>query len=759
MSSGMLDDSGKYMTASPAPEEGSDREDYFAAKSGGSASSADASAGAGTPGRPAGPQRQNSGASHKSGRGSRFFSKIFGLSDGESPSAQQPRSGTSSSSTDTLYMTGSGGGSADPAAAATRRRNDSAASARAPADQQPRRASTFDSQPYSPMNRAGTFTANGTSGPMGPQRLASGLRHMSFSSQSSLDAATDAEGSDMEPDPTLSRVTTDASIDSAHRPHVEMGAGLKSIHVRGLEGAKIAPPHVRQMVRERRVGRLRDRYAATSQSRKISSNKIGTGATASVRVMGLKTGAIAPQNWSSGSPSLVSSSDSPLYAVKIFRKKAKEEDETDYLDKVAAEWSIQSRLHHPNIVAALELCLDHHALSADLWCEVLEYCAGGDLFSILTSRHTLTHVEKNCTLKQVVRAVSYLHRQGVAHRDIKPENILFTLGGVAKLTDFGTSDIVHPPRDEEILDTCTCDNVADGTGSIMRARKDESGGEQDDEPQQQQTQHENKLCRGRCGSEPYMPPEVVALKSSKQEYDGFAVDYWALGILLFTIQAGGSPWQVAKSSDKYYDYFRTSVLKHRKKMAEAFGIGTVPPELMDEAGSEGKDSPPSELALNNSNNKNGSNNNNVNDTDSSTTSPPASHEEINAAMTASWADKHASNHGQSGGSRLQLPPEERLPNCRLIGSFISHTGLQRLLYGFLALEPDQRLSAQDALRDSWFKNVECCVPDLGEDPAATPSRKPSVDVASSANVPKRIPVRQRHRHIPEEVLKRFGREY
>ena len=44
---------------------------------------------------------------------------------------------------------------------------------------------------------------------------------------------------------------------------------------------------------------------------------------------------------------------------------------------------------------------------------------------------------------QLLRALSYAHRQGIIHRDIKPSNILLTSGGTVKVADFGIARIVE----------------------------------------------------------------------------------------------------------------------------------------------------------------------------------------------------------------------------------------------------------------------------------------------------------------------------
>src|SRR4051794_34881929 len=124
------------------------------------------------------------------------------------------------------------------------------------------------------------------------------------------------------------------------------------------------------------------------------------------------------------------------YAVKEFRKRRKNETEKDYIKKLTSEFCISSTLQHVNIVRTVDLVQDEN----QNWCEVMEYCAGGDLYTAIKSNH-MTPVEINCCFKQLIMGLDYLHGMGVAHRDIKPENLLLDKNGHLKITDFGVSDV------------------------------------------------------------------------------------------------------------------------------------------------------------------------------------------------------------------------------------------------------------------------------------------------------------------------------
>ncbi len=155
---------------------------------------------------------------------------------------------------------------------------------------------------------------------------------------------------------------------------------------------------------------------------------IGKGATSVVRIV---------HKWDS--------SEDKLYAVKVlplslilyraivyfrqeFRKRRKNETEKEYVKKLTAEFCISSTLHHPNIVETVDLVQDEQ----HRWCEVMEYCPGGDLYAAI-KKGGMSTSEVECCFKQILCGLEYLHAQGVAHRDIKPENLFFDSKGFLKV--------------------------------------------------------------------------------------------------------------------------------------------------------------------------------------------------------------------------------------------------------------------------------------------------------------------------------------
>lgn len=170
-----------------------------------------------------------------------------------------------------------------------------------------------------------------------------------------------------------------------------------------------------------------------------------------------------------------------LYAVKEFRLKEKEETEYEWSQKIKSEYTLANSVNHPNIVRTFDLCMDKH----NRYNHVMEFCPI-EMFQLAERGLFKSYYDekaKLCFLKQILRAVAYLHDHGIAHRDIKLENILMDANGYLKLTDFGVSEVFR--------------------GDHPGARS--SGGRCG------QHMGETKLCPpGICGSLPYISPEVMA---------------------------------------------------------------------------------------------------------------------------------------------------------------------------------------------------------------------------------------------------------
>jgi protein-serine/threonine kinase len=192
-----------------------------------------------------------------------------------------------------------------------------------------------------------------------------------------------------------------------------------------------------------------------------------------------------------------------LYAIKEFRRRP-EETEKKYSKRLTAEFCISSSLRHPNVIHTLDLLKD----AKGDFCEVMEFCAGGDLYTLVLSAGKLEVQEADCFFKQMMRGVKYLHEMGVAHRDLKPENLLLTTRGAIKITDFGNGE---------------CFRMAWETDAHM--------------------------VSGLCGSAPYIAPEEYTDK----EFDARAVDVWACGVIYMAMRTGRHLWRVArKDEDEFY---------------------------------------------------------------------------------------------------------------------------------------------------------------------------------------------------------------
>lgn len=98
-------------------------------------------------------------------------------------------------------------------------------------------------------------------------------------------------------------------------------------------------------------------------------------------------------------------------------------------------------VRHPNIVQLYELMETEEFIYL-----VTEYVEQGELFKLMSDEVRLSERAAGRIFIQIMNAVEYLHRLGIAHRDLKPENILMDVDYNIKLVDFGLSNFCEDNR-------------------------------------------------------------------------------------------------------------------------------------------------------------------------------------------------------------------------------------------------------------------------------------------------------------------------
>lgn len=159
-----------------------------------------------------------------------------------------------------------------------------------------------------------------------------------------------------------------------------------------------------------------------------------------------------------------------------------------------AERQILANLSHPNIATLI----DGGATDHDLPFLVMEFINGVPIGEFCDAQN-LTLKDRLRLFVKVCEGVDYAHRNLVVHRDLKPSNILVTDSGEPKLLDFGIAKLLEPGAYE-----LTVAQTGDG------AR--------------------------------IMTPEYASPEQVRGEQVTVATDVYALGVLLFRLLTGQSPY-------------------------------------------------------------------------------------------------------------------------------------------------------------------------------------------------------------------------
>ncbi|EJW03107.1 PLK protein kinase [Edhazardia aedis USNM 41457] len=167
------------------------------------------------------------------------------------------------------------------------------------------------------------------------------------------------------------------------------------------------------------------------------------------------------------------------------------------LDKIETERIIHKDLDHPNIVKMESDFKDDRFVYL-----VLEYCPNGGLDE-LSKRRKFTETEVKNWIKQLVNALKYMHEEKkVVHRDLKLGNLFLDHNFNIKVGDFGLSAHII----------------------------------------------ENQKKRTVCGTPNYIAPEVIFDRAYGHSY---AVDIWAIGVIMYTLLVGVPPFQKSTVKEIY----------------------------------------------------------------------------------------------------------------------------------------------------------------------------------------------------------------
>lgn len=120
---------------------------------------------------------------------------------------------------------------------------------------------------------------------------------------------------------------------------------------------------------------------------------------------------------------------------------------TRFREKFMQEAQTIASMHNPHIVRIFDIFEENGTAYY-----VMEYLDGGSL-SGRVPEGGMDHVEAAGYIRQLCKALEYIHSQNILHLDVKPSNVLFRSNGEAVLIDFGISKHYNEANDSKTTAT------------------------------------------------------------------------------------------------------------------------------------------------------------------------------------------------------------------------------------------------------------------------------------------------------------------
>jgi serine/threonine protein kinase len=196
--------------------------------------------------------------------------------------------------------------------------------------------------------------------------------------------------------------------------------------------------------------------------------------------------------------------------------------------------------YHPNVLGCLEVLQDDENLYT-----IMPYCKGGDLYSNIMAGQVLKGLDKPIVgkiqrpdedqarvwFRQLSQGLFHLQKKGICHRDLSLENILLDEYGQLVIVDLGLA--LRVPYADASNQGGVSD-VSEGSQRLLMK------------------------AQGQCGELLYIAPELL---EKEDAFDGFAVDLWSAGVILFVSLVGLAPFRWAHHSDVRYSQIANGRLR------------------------------------------------------------------------------------------------------------------------------------------------------------------------------------------------------
>ena len=184
------------------------------------------------------------------------------------------------------------------------------------------------------------------------------------------------------------------------------------------------------------------------------------------------------------------------FAVKIIDKASMTKSSTK--SKLKSEIKIHKSMSHINIVK-----FEHYFEDNENVYILLEICKNKTLNELLKRRKIISELEMRYYLAQILSAVKYMHENKVIHRDLKLGNLFLGQNLMIKIGDFGLAT---------------------------------------------RLEYDGERKHTVCGTPNYIAPEILENKHSGHSYE---VDYWAIGVIVYTLLIGKPPFETEDVKETY----------------------------------------------------------------------------------------------------------------------------------------------------------------------------------------------------------------